>query len=535
MTHSSSGIPIEIVTEEEMALIEAALAATRSSPSSSSPSLFRENARSLRSITALSKRRLSMSPPPSFSGSCCPDIEDSGPHKKKSRPPESLLLRFRRSRALSVTDFTSSEWCEKQFEFHLRFGKRRANKAMKAGSARHLKLEEEAFKLVVKKVKVTVESYEDQWALKFLNFVTGALQKVSPWWEKLMKFGCLKGKLIRTQCSWTLKHELQLMVYKYLWDSLVAGNFQARKFFDYFNLNPYHILTEEIRENFAKAGLQAKTLDDIIRFYVNTFGMLPPADNQLLLRYEFQKDNSIIGEDQFMYDPDWLESQIQGSFQFWRGEREAYYAAEEERWKCRYCQFASVCPINANSETSSNKAETSEDISPCFKMVRVKNLLSRSVQLTRNFCCAPPPPSIPKIGDVLRQSRVFSLEDVTEYSKVSHDSNPLHFDPESARNAGFEAPLVHGMLVAALFPRIISSHFPGTVYASQSLHFKAPVYIGDEVVGEVQAISIRQNKNRHIVKFATKCFKNDKLLVIDGEAMAILPTSAVEKVDSADC
>ncbi|KAJ4845150.1 hypothetical protein Tsubulata_040322 [Turnera subulata] len=351
---SSSGIPIEIVTEEEMALIEAALAATRSSPSSSSPTLFRENARSLRSITALSKRRLSMSPPPSFSGSCCPDIEDSGPHKKKSRPPESLLLRFRRSRALSVTDFTSS---------------------------------------VVKKVKVTVESYEDQWALKFLNFITGVNQLLFdgltreltligfaegvPLVGKVDEIRMPEGEVdknpvfvdTKTRVRDILPTEpqrrnsrLQLMVYKYLWDSLVAGNFQARKFFDYFNLNPYHILTEEIRENFAKAGLQAKTLDDIIRFYVNTFGMLPPADNQLLLRYEFQKDNSIIGEDQFMYDPDWLESQIQGSFQFWRGEREAYYAAEEERWKCRYCQFASVCPINANSETSSNKAETSEDI-----------------------------------------------------------------------------------------------------------------------------------------------------------------------------
>ncbi|CAK7342902.1 unnamed protein product [Dovyalis caffra] len=158
----------------------------------------------------------------------------------------------------------------------------------------------------------------------------------------------------------------------------------------------------------------------------------------------------------------------------------------------------------------------------------------RSASIDSKLCflgTAPPPRKILKAGDNLRQTRIFTNEDVIEYSKVSHDSNPLHFESEFARNAGFEDRLVHGMLVAALFPRIIASHFPGAVYVSQSLHFKSPVFIGDGVVGEVQAANIRENKSRYIVKFLTKCFKNDKLLVIDGEAVAILPTLAVEKVN----
>jgi hypothetical protein len=36
------------------------------------------------------------------------------------------------------------------------------------------------------------------------------------------------------------------------------------------------------------------------------------------------------------------------------------------------------------------------------------------------------------------------------------------------------------------------------------------------------------------VKFLTRCFKNDKLLVIDGEAVAILPNLAAEKVNVVD-
>ncbi|EEF36020.1 oxidoreductase, putative [Ricinus communis] len=158
----------------------------------------------------------------------------------------------------------------------------------------------------------------------------------------------------------------------------------------------------------------------------------------------------------------------------------------------------------------------------------VKSLVSRTVPYARRFSWTAP--TVLKTGDVIRQTRVFSNQDVTEYSKVSNDLNPLHFDDEFARNAGFEDRIVHGMLVAALFPRIIASHFPGAVYVSQGLHFRSPVYIGDEIVGEVQAVSIRENKKRYIVKFSTKCFKNGELLVLDGEAMAILPNLAVEKV-----
>lgn len=64
-----------------------------------------------------------------------------------------------------------------------------------------------------------------------------------------------------------------------------------------------------------------------------------------------------------------------------------------------------------------------------------------------------------KVGDALREIRVFSSGDVKAYAEVSRDWNPLHFDPESARKAGFENRLVHGMLVSSMFPRIISTHF----------------------------------------------------------------------------
>lgn len=90
--------------------------------------------------------------------------------------------------------------------------------------------------------------------------------------------------------------------------------------------------------------------------------------------------------------------------------------------------------------------------------------------------CSSSAPTLIKSGDILKQARIFLDTDVTEYSKLSYDSNPLHFDSECARNAGFEDRLVPGMLVSSLFPRIIASQFvspSSPLFAPLNLSFRA--------------------------------------------------------------
>ncbi|CAO2815863.1 unnamed protein product [Amaranthus hypochondriacus] len=124
------------------------------------------------------------------------------------------------------------------------------------------------------------------------------------------------------------------------------------------------------------------------------------------------------------------------------------------------------------------------------------NCLSSNFLSSYKFCSVAE--STLKIGDSLQQRRIFMNEDVVKYSKVSQDSNLLHFDDEFAKNAGFQGRIVHGMLVASLFPLIISSHFPGAMYVSQSLQFRQPVYVGEEILGEVQATNIRAFKKNYL-------------------------------------
>lgn len=124
----------------------------------------------------------------------------------------------------------------------------------------------------------------------------------------------------------------------------------------------------------------------------------------------------------------------------------------------------------------------------------------------------------------MKQTRIFSSQDLVQFSKLSFDANPLHLDSEYAKKAGYTDRIVPGILIASLFPTIIASHFAGAVYASQTLHFRLPVYVDEEIIGEVEATNIREMKKKYVAKFATRCFNKNGVLVLDGEAMAVLPT-----------
>ncbi|OEL26990.1 hypothetical protein BAE44_0011992 [Dichanthelium oligosanthes] len=162
-----------------------------------------------------------------------------------------------------------------------------------------------------------------------------------------------------------------------------------------------------------------------------------------------------------------------------------------------------------------------------MRLVRAILPLVRNTTTT----AASSPAAVLRVGDAVRERWRFTEADV---AAVSGDRNPVHLDDAVAREVGGfrRGRVVHGMLVASIFPSVIAAHFPGAVYASQTLRFAAPVYVGDEVVAQVQALHIRMRApngsttSRYAIKFATKCFvdEDEGSPAIDGEAMAILPT-----------
>ena len=80
-------------------------------------------------------------------------------------------------------------------------------------------------------------------------------------------------------------------------------------------------------------------------------------------------------------------------------------------------------------------------------------------------------------------SRIIGEEDIVAFAEVTGDKNPIRLDVEYAASSIFGQRICHGMLVAGLISAVFGCHFPGNgwVYVNQSLQFRGPVFIGEEV------------------------------------------------------
>ncbi|MCL4239147.1 MAG: MaoC family dehydratase [Anaerolineae bacterium] len=132
----------------------------------------------------------------------------------------------------------------------------------------------------------------------------------------------------------------------------------------------------------------------------------------------------------------------------------------------------------------------------------------------------------PTIGASASRTKTFSDEDVRAFAHISTDANPVHLDDSYAATTRFGRRIVHGMLTAGLISAVLGNDLPGpgTIYLSQSLQFKAPVYVGDTVTATVEVTAIREG--RGIVTLATTCTRQDGTVVITGEALALVPAES---------
>ena len=127
-----------------------------------------------------------------------------------------------------------------------------------------------------------------------------------------------------------------------------------------------------------------------------------------------------------------------------------------------------------------------------------------------------------KPGDKASRTLTITDEMIRAYADLTGDTNPVHLDEAYAANTRFGRRIAHGMLAAGLISAALANDLPGpgTVYLSQTLKFKAPVYPGDEITATVEVRSVRPD--RPIVTLTTVCTNQDGLAVLDGEAVVLV-------------
>jgi 3-hydroxybutyryl-CoA dehydratase len=95
-------------------------------------------------------------------------------------------------------------------------------------------------------------------------------------------------------------------------------------------------------------------------------------------------------------------------------------------------------------------------------------------------------------------AKTITEADVTLFSGLSGDTNPLHINAEFASCTRFKRRIVPGMLTASLWSTLVGTRLPGPgcAYMRQEMKFFKPVYLGDTVTATIVVAEIDPKKQR---------------------------------------
>ena len=87
------------------------------------------------------------------------------------------------------------------------------------------------------------------------------------------------------------------------------------------------------------------------------------------------------------------------------------------------------------------------------------------------------------VGMTETLSKIIASSDVVGFAQLTGDRNPIHLSEHFAAKTQFGKRIAHGLYTASLISAVLGTRLPGpgAVYISQTLNFRAPVRIGDQV------------------------------------------------------
>lgn len=102
----------------------------------------------------------------------------------------------------------------------------------------------------------------------------------------------------------------------------------------------------------------------------------------------------------------------------------------------------------------------------------------------------------PEVGTTARRTRRTSKTDIELFSQISGDFNPLHYDAELAEASVFGRVIVQGGVISGILNAVVAEDLPGpgTVFLGVSWRFVRAVGVDEEITGEVEVASVRDDK-----------------------------------------
>ncbi|MCM2353026.1 MAG: MaoC family dehydratase [Pseudobdellovibrio sp.] len=107
------------------------------------------------------------------------------------------------------------------------------------------------------------------------------------------------------------------------------------------------------------------------------------------------------------------------------------------------------------------------------------------------------------------------------FAEMSGDYNPIHLDDAYAATTIFKKRIAHGMILGAIISRCLNQTMgSGGIYRAQTLTFKNPVFIDDEITFELTITKLHKGRGLGIVETIAKKANGD--IVAKGEATIVM-------------
>ena len=106
------------------------------------------------------------------------------------------------------------------------------------------------------------------------------------------------------------------------------------------------------------------------------------------------------------------------------------------------------------------------------------------------------------VGQTAEFTRTITAEMMNQFREVSGDNNPLHVDDDFAKDKGFSARVVYGMLTASLYSCFAGEYIPGENCLLHSVHadFLNPAYIGDTLTVTGKIVEKHDSVRQIVIK-----------------------------------
>jgi 3-hydroxybutyryl-CoA dehydratase len=129
-----------------------------------------------------------------------------------------------------------------------------------------------------------------------------------------------------------------------------------------------------------------------------------------------------------------------------------------------------------------------------------------------------------RIGQTATYRRVIGEREIVLFAAASGDVNPVHLDEAFAAGTMFGQRIAHGMLTGGVISSALALVLPGpgVIYLGQSLRFRKPVVIGDELTVHLEVTAKRDD--RKFVTLDCKVVNQEGATVADGTAEVMAPT-----------